>query len=130
MTKSYNKPQLKNRRRELRRIQTATEEVVWLQIRNRKLLGLKFKRQYSIDKYVVDFYCPEHKIALEIDGSIHLLDEIKEYDKKRQKHLETFGITFIRVQNVEIESNSEKAFTMIEDEIKEIINSLSCDAKA
>ncbi|MBN1639175.1 MAG: DUF559 domain-containing protein, partial [Ignavibacteriales bacterium] len=71
MTKHYNISSEKEKRRQLRQGQTYCEKIVWENVRNRRLLGLKFRRQYSVDKFVIDFYCPEHKIALEIDGEIH-----------------------------------------------------------
>ena len=122
MTKHYNKTKLKKKRRKLRRTQTFVEMNIWSQLRNRGLLGLKFKRQYSIDNYIVDFFCPQHKIAIEVDGNIHELSEIKLYDKRRQIYLESFGIRFIRITNDEYLGNPNKTFDFIEKEIKTLIN--------
>ena len=120
MTIHFNKITEKNKRRELRQRQTHTDEIVWPRIRNRKMLGLKFKRQYSIDKFVLDFYCSELKIAIEIDGSIHELEEINLYDIQRQKYIEGYGIIFIRITNKEISDNSELAFKNLENKIKNL----------
>ncbi|MDP1994068.1 MAG: DUF559 domain-containing protein, partial [Ignavibacteria bacterium] len=68
MTKHYNITPLKVTRRKLRQDQTFLEEVLWAQLRDRKCLGIKFRRQYSIDKFVIDFYSPEIKLAIELDG--------------------------------------------------------------
>ncbi|MCJ7552343.1 MAG: endonuclease domain-containing protein [Ignavibacteriaceae bacterium] len=62
MTKHYNKETEKETRRHLRKEQTYCEKIVWMFLRNRQMLGYKFRRQYSIDKYVIDFYCPELKL--------------------------------------------------------------------
>ena len=97
MTKHYNKTELKARRRELRKNQTLAERIMWTHLRNRQLLGFKFRRQYSVDSFVIDFYCPKLKLAIELDGNVHDLPEQKEYDKKRQMHIETYGISFIRI---------------------------------
>ncbi|NCS82774.1 MAG: DUF559 domain-containing protein, partial [Ignavibacteria bacterium] len=63
MTKHYNKSSEKEKRRSLRQNQTFLEEILWTHLRNRKCLGIKFRRQYSIDQYVIDFYAPEIKLA-------------------------------------------------------------------
>ncbi|MBS4034045.1 MAG: DUF559 domain-containing protein [Ignavibacterium sp.] len=120
MTKHYNKKELKETRRLLRKNQTYTEKIVWMYLRNRQMDGYKFRRQYSVDNFVIDFYCPKLKLAIEIDGSIHNEPDQKEYDFKRQEHLETFGINFLRLTNEEIDGNPNKAFEKIESKIKEL----------
>ena len=98
MTKHYNKKSEQEKRRALRREMTYCEKLVWLHLR-KKQLGYRFLRQYSVDYYVIDFYCPKLKLAVEIDGDVHNQPDQKEYDAKRQKYLESFGITFIRITN-------------------------------
>jgi len=120
MTKHYNRQQEKEKRRELRQNETIAESNLWSQLRNRGCLGLKFRRQFSIDKYIIDFYCPEYKIAIELDGSVHELEDVKENDINRQKYLEDYGIHFIRITNEEYFANPNKAFDKIEKRIKEI----------
>ncbi|MGD8781487.1 MAG: endonuclease domain-containing protein [Ignavibacteria bacterium] len=119
MTKHYNKKSQQEKRRYLRNNMTYTEKIVWAHIRKRQL-GYRFLRQYSVDHYVIDFYCPELKLALEIDGGIHELPENKEYDEARQKYIEGFGIKFLRIKNEEILGNANKAFDKIINEIKTI----------
>lgn len=84
-------------------------------------MKVRFLRQYSVDNYVIDFYCPRLKLAVEIDGDIHDLPEQKEYDIERQKYLEGFGIKFIRIKNEELFDNPNKAFEKIENEIKKTL---------
>ena len=120
MTKHYNKKELKETRRHLRKNHTYTEKIVWMYLRNRQIDGYKFRRQYSVDQFVIDFYCPKLKLAIEIDGSIHNEPGQKEYDVKRQEHLETFGIKFLRLTNEEIDGNPKKAFMKIEIAIKDL----------
>ncbi|MBL1215131.1 MAG: DUF559 domain-containing protein [Ignavibacteriae bacterium] len=122
MSKHLNKPELKQRRRQLRQDQTYAEKVMWSQLRNRQFLGIKFKRQYSVDNYVLDYYAPELKLAIELDGSVHNEPEQFEYEKIRQKHIEKFGIKFIRVTNKELLSNPNKTFSKIENEINKLDN--------
>ena len=79
MTVFYNKKALKERRRELRQNSTPAEKILWKLLRDSKL-GAKFRRQYSVGGYVLDFYCPKLKIAIELLGSVHLSKSAKLYD--------------------------------------------------
>lgn len=117
MTQHFNKSSEKVKRRNLRKNQTFCEKIMWTYLRDRKTLGYKFKRQYSIDHYVIDFYCPELKFAIELDGSVHDMPDQKEYDAYRQEYLEKFGITFCRITNDEFIGNANMAFKKIEEEI-------------
>jgi very-short-patch-repair endonuclease len=120
MTKHYNKFLEKEKRRSLRREETYCEKLIWRYLRKRQMLGYKFKRQFSVDHFVIDFYCPELKLALEVDGDVHNQPEQKDYDSARQQYLEQFGITFIRISNEELLGNPNKAFDKIEGEIKRV----------
>ena len=82
------------------------------------MLGYKFKRQYSVDHFVIDFYCPELKLAVEVDGESHNNPEQREYDIKRQKYLEEFNIKFVRIKDEDLLGNPNQALTKIEDAIK------------
>jgi len=88
--------------KELRRNETVAEKVLWDKLRGRKLNGHKFRRQYAIGRYIADFYCCEVRLAIEIDGEIHNLDDRREYDQIRQEEIEARGITVIRFNNEEI----------------------------
>lgn len=118
MTKHFNKTSEKEKRRKLRRDQTFCEKTLWTYLRDRKTLGYKFRRQYSVDHYVIDFYCPELKLAIELNGSVHDLPDQKEYDAYRQEYLEKFGIIFCRITNEELMGNANVAFEKIEYIIK------------
>lgn len=122
MTKHYNKPELKQTRRKLRKEMTYAEKIMWIHLRKKGTLACKFRRQYSVDSYIIDFYSPEIKLAIELDGNVHELPEQKEYDIKRQKYIENFGITFIRITNDEFLGNPNKAFDRIENEIRRLKN--------
>lgn len=78
-----NDPALKQRRRELRQDQTKAEELFWSKVRNKQMNSLKFFRQYSIGPYILDFYCPAMKLAVELDGGQHNVSEQREYDNTR-----------------------------------------------
>jgi len=117
MTKHFNKKSEQEKRRSLRKGMTYCEKIIWLHLR-KKQLGYRFLRQYSVDQYVIDFYCPKLKLAVEIDDNVHDDPEQIKYDIQRQKYLESFGIKFVRITNEEFLGNPNKAFAKIEDSIK------------
>ncbi len=88
---------MKDRRRQLRRDMTPSEKLLWTFLR-RKELGTRFLRQYSVDKYVIDFYSPKIKLAIELDGDVHDSTEQKKYDTVRQEYIEKYGIAFFKIQ--------------------------------
>ncbi len=115
MTLHYNKIIEKEKRRDLRNDQTYCEKIIWSALRRKQIKGERFLRQYSIDQYVIDFYCPNLKLAIEIDGDDHFESEEKiEYDKKRQKYLESYGLTFVRYTDDEVYGNINKVVDKIE----------------
>jgi very-short-patch-repair endonuclease len=109
-----NDPQLKVRRRELRRHQTDAERVFWTQVRGRNFHGLKFFRQYSIGSYILDFYCPTVRLAIELDGGQHNQPEGREYDEVRSEFLRSNGITVVRFWNHEVLRNMEGVWRHLE----------------
>ena len=96
-----NKKVLHGRRTELRKNQTIHEAKLWSLIRGSSL-GYKFRRQHSMGSYILDFYCAEKKLAIEIDGSQHL--ENKEYDNERDVYMESLGTRMPRFWNNEIDT--------------------------
>src|SRR4030067_1388373 len=99
MTIHFNKSSEKTNRRKLRRNSTEAEEILWEHLKDRKLFKMKFRRQYSIDQFVIDFYCPKIKFAIELDGKIHLDKNVKNHDENRDGFLSNFGIKILRIKN-------------------------------
>jgi very-short-patch-repair endonuclease len=97
-----NDPTLKPRRRELRRNQTDAEKALWAHLRNKQFYGVKFFRQYSIGPYILDFYSPTVKLAVELDGGQHNQCQNKEYDVARSEYLKAQEIEVIRFWNHEV----------------------------
>lgn len=91
----------------LRKNQTIAEQILWECLRNKKLKGYKFRRQHPISKYIVDFYCAEKKLAVELDGKIHNKTDVMENDKLRTNALKDTGVRVIRFKNREIISSLE-----------------------
>jgi very-short-patch-repair endonuclease len=96
------------------------EVILWSKIKN-KQLGERFLRQYSVEKYVLDFYCPRLLLAIEIDGDVHYLTETKiAADNARQQFIEKLGITFLRFTNIDIYKNLDGVLIQINETIKKL----------
>src|SRR2546428_6308581 len=95
----HNNVELKNRRKQLRNNLTPVEAYLWRYLQSSKLDGRKFRRQHSVNKYVLDFYCPSEKLAVELDGYMHFYEETIEYDKERSEYLNKLNIKVIRFEN-------------------------------
>lgn len=102
--------------RELRRNQTEAERAAWHLLRDRRL-GAKFRRQYRIDKWVVDFYCFEHRLALELDGGIHSQPSQMRKDAEKEDYLRTIGVRLLRVPNEMVLEDPEGFIRKVRDEI-------------
>ena len=87
---------------ELRKNLTEAEHILWSALRRKQLKGKRFRRQHPIDIFIVDFYCHEHKLVIEIDSGIHQNMDQKEYDKGRSYELEKHGLKIIRFTNDQI----------------------------
>lgn len=122
---TFNEASLKSRRQELRKNQTPQETELWNIIRNKKVLGLKFFRQYSVGSFILDFYCPLIHLAIEVDSGQHNEPSKKEYDLERSKFLESKGIITIRFWNNEITENIEGVFQKILETITKLKNNNS-----
>lgn len=107
--------------RELRQRETDAEKFAWKLLRNRKFLDLKFRRQHQIGLYIVDFYCDEAKLVLELDGGIHLEKEQKVKDVIRDEYLKSEGFTVLRIWNDVVLEKTEEFLKQIET----IVSSLS-----
>ena len=99
--------------RELRHRETEAEKKLWSLLRSRQLKGKKFRRPHAIASYVVDFYCNESKLAIELDGNYHREAEAKEYDNSRTVLLNEVGITVLRFWNEEVIIDPDKVLQKI-----------------
>ncbi len=102
MTKLYNKTSEKQKRQALRNNIPPAEKMVWAKLRSQQVEDCKFRRQYSIGAFVVDFYSPELKLAIEIDGDTHYQNGAPEYDCQRQAFLEEKGTKVVRFTNQKV----------------------------
>lgn len=104
MTYLYNNNQQKDLRQKLRKSLGLPEVIVWNEIKSSKL-GKKFRRQYGVGNYVLDFYCSELRLGIELDGSTHDNLETYEKDQNRQEFIQEQGIKVIRFQNKDVLNN-------------------------
>ncbi len=118
MTRLFNRTAEKEKRRALRNDMPEPEKRIWARLRSRQVNGYKFRRQYSIGKFIVDFYCPEKKLAIEIDGDSHFTQELRPYDAARQKYIESQGIHFLRFTNKDITENVDGVLVHIAASLK------------
>ena len=102
----FNKKYHKFLRSQLRGKMTKAEAFLWYRIRNGQL-GCKFRRQYGIEKYIVDFYCPKLKLIIEIDGDVHFYEKNIAADKEREKYFRKLGLKIVRYINLDVIKNIE-----------------------
>ena len=96
---------------ELRKAGNLSEVLLWLQLKNKQLLGLNFDRQRIIGNYIVDFYCPEKRVIIEIDGYSHELKA--DYDEAREKYLKSLGLTVIHILDHEVKQQMEEVMKFL-----------------
>ena len=114
MTNYYNRLEAKEKRRRLRSSETAAEALLWERLRDRQVGGLKFRRQYSVGIYIVDFYCVACRLAVELDGETHASVEAQEYDAERTSVLTTLDIRVIGSPNASIYQDINLVISRIE----------------
>ena len=112
MTRHFNRSADREKRRELRNNCTAAEHRLWQYLRTSRT-GFRFRRQYSVDVFVLDFFAPRLKLAIEVDGDSHFTEEAIEYDQRRTAFLEAFGIEVLRVTNLDVATNMEGVMDVI-----------------
>lgn len=124
MTKIYNSLNTKDKRKYLRSNMTRPEQIIWVHLRKKRLGGYKFRRQFGIGKYIVDFYCPKLKLAVEVDGDSHYTDRAIKYDQERDQWINSLGITIIRFTNLDVTTNIEEVINTIKQYIEFLNNTI------
>jgi very-short-patch-repair endonuclease len=104
-------PKLKDRARALRKAGNLAEVLLWNQIKGNQLLGLDFDRQKIIGHYIVDFYCAQQRVVIEVDGNSH--DDKQEYDAQRDAYLMGLGLFVIHVSDNDVKSNLNNIMKML-----------------
>lgn len=117
MTEIFNRVEVKEKRQDLRNEMTPAEVLAWARLRRKQVMGYRFRRQYSVGPYILDFYCPSLKLAVEIDGDSHLGEEAQAYDRERQSSIEALGIQFLRFTNGEVFENMEGVMETVRETV-------------
>lgn len=112
----YYNPTLKEKARYLRSHSTKSEVILWQYLKRKQLLGYDFHRQKPIDNYIVDFFCHELMLAIELDGITH--SDKHQYDEKRDSRLNSLGIAVLHFKDYDVTGN----ISIILDEIKKVID--------
>ena len=113
MAEFFNRSRETQRRRRLRKAMPTAEVILWSRLQGRQVVGKKFRRQYSVGPYFIDFYCVEVRLAVELDGDTHFTSEARSYDRERQQFIESFGIRFLRFTNVDVYENLDGVLEVI-----------------
>jgi very-short-patch-repair endonuclease len=116
----YQDTRFKTLRQKLRNNPTEAERKLWSALRNKQILGYKFVRQYGVNNFVLDFYCPILRLAVELDGSRHMEEGQKCYDEKRAKFLNSKNIQIARFYDNEVLNNLEGVIEKIIFTIKSL----------
>jgi very-short-patch-repair endonuclease len=111
---------LKELARKLRQNMTLGEVLLWQRLKRKQMRGYDFDRQKPIDRYIVDFYCKDLKLAIEIDGSSHDGEEAKINDEIRQERLESLGVRFLRFTDADVKRNMEMVVDSLDHWIEEL----------
>jgi very-short-patch-repair endonuclease len=120
MTLIFNRNADKKKRRRLRNNMTDAEKKLWGLIRYKKIGGHKFRRQHSIAGYVVDFYCLELRLALEVDGGVHQQETVKGADKERERVIKSISIEFLRFSNEQVLTDPIQTISRLRDKINDL----------
>ena len=118
MNNIHNYKYLEERRKELRKNLTSAEATLWKHLQRKQLSGRKFRRQHSIENFIVDFYCPKEKLIVEFDGAYHLDFAKQNYDLDRNNRLETLDFKLIRFENKLVFENFEFVLKEISSHFK------------
>lgn len=119
MARMFNSRSGRQTCRALRKRMPEAEVILWSKLQRRQLGGCKFRRQYGVGRYSIDFYCPKLKLVVEVDGDGHLRADREKKDRVRQKYIEGFGIQFIRFGNEDIHRNLDGVLTKLEEAVEE-----------
>jgi very-short-patch-repair endonuclease len=117
--KFFNRKEQKEKRQYLRNNATRAEKLLWSHLQNRSLGGLKFRRQHGIGPYIVDFYCPEVSLVIELDGEVHDTDEAQAYDRVRDAFLRDHNILTLRFRNADVFRDIDSILQTILEKVKE-----------
>jgi len=118
--RKFNRKYLKQKRKDLRNNPTQAEAFLWGHLKGSQLEGRKFRRQSSIKSFIVDFYCPEEKLVVELDGDLHFDKDVIKEDEERTKKIEEEGIKVIRFENQDVLLNLNSVLSKPSSQFQQI----------
>ena len=119
----YNSPNLLSKRKDLRNNSTSAESTLWNLLKGKQVMGMKFRRQHSVGPYILDFYCPQIRLCIELDGYEHFTSVGDAQDDIRTEYLLRYhGIQTLRFENSDIFNHTEGVIGIIGETIKELLN--------
>lgn len=124
-----NPKKTKNQRRYLRKNMTKWEVRLWSDLKGKKMFGFKVRRQFGIGNFIIDFYCPELKLAIEIDGEVHHFTDKIKADEAKNEYVNELGIKMIRIQNSDFDEDYETVLRHLEDLLIERASELGIEIK-
>ncbi len=122
MTQIHNRREMRDRRRQLRGEMPICERRLWQCLRGKKICDVRFHRQHSIGSYVVDFYAPSVRLAVEVDGESHESAEGQQSDRERTQWLERQGVNVLRVKNEDVVERIGEVVSRIEEEVRRLMS--------
>ena len=114
-----NPKKTKNQRRHLRKNMTKWEVRLWNDLKGKKMFGFKVRRQFGIGNYIIDFYCPKLKMAIEVDGDVHHFSDKKKADKAKVEYLTGLDNRVLRITNLDFEEDYESVLKHLERAFKD-----------
>ena len=119
----YNSPNLLSKRKDLRNNSTSAESTLWNLLKGKHVMGMKFRRQHSEGPYILDFYCPQIRLCIELDGHEHFTSVGDAQDDIRTEYLLRYhGIQTLRFENSDIFNHTEGVIGIIGETIQELLN--------
>jgi very-short-patch-repair endonuclease len=115
-------PDIFKKAKELRKDETEAEKLLWAKLNKNQIMGLQFRRQHPVNRFIADFYCAKLKLVIEVDGSIHELPENQDYDIGRSEILNDFGITVMRFSNDQIIEDIKGTVSQINNQVKQLLD--------
>jgi very-short-patch-repair endonuclease len=112
---SHNEASQKSLRQSLRNNATSAEAILWCALKGKQVDGLKFRRQFGVGPYVLDFYCPEIRLGIELDGGVHKTSYTHEYDERRTRFMAENRIRVMRFDNEVVYNNIQGIIEAIRD---------------
>ena len=112
---THNAKDQKQLRQSLRNNATSAEAILWRALKGKQVNGLKFRRQFGVGPYVLDFYCPKLNLGIELDGEVHNTEEAYEYDEARTRFLNENKIKVLRFSNDVVFNNTEAIIEAVKD---------------